>query len=197
MWKPTLVGCQGRPHSWSLGALGFFHFPSLSVSVDVGLQWQTSRHTCWHSPKQKLNICESFLSQSHEFPACFRNRNKSNTTNKGRWAILCVFIWRAIWLWRFYQCPLFKEKIAVCFLPKRMMDPFVFFQVEMGTETLSCHMDYPRPKKSRPSLECCQANWARLPNVVLHEIFCYLGQKDRINASSVCRSWRHVLYHPL
>lgn len=68
----------------------------------------------------------------------------------------------------------------------------------MGTDSLSSIIDYPQPKKSRPSVEhYTYSCWNYLPSVILHEVFLYLETADRTNASSVCRNWREALYHPM
>ncbi|XP_011494208.1 PREDICTED: F-box only protein 33 [Ceratosolen solmsi marchali] len=38
--------------------------------------------------------------------------------------------------------------------------------------------------------------WDSLPSVILLEIFSYLPQESRIQASQVCRYWRYALFHP-
>ena len=39
-------------------------------------------------------------------------------------------------------------------------------------------------------------NWMSLPNLVLIEIFSYLNRNEKIQASSVCKSWRSSLFYP-
>lgn len=41
------------------------------------------------------------------------------------------------------------------------------------------------------------ANWNILPSLALHKVFTYLTPNSRIAASSTCKHWRTVLYHPL
>lgn len=113
--KAAWWGCQGRPHSWSLG---FFH---ISVSVEICLQTQASRHTRWHSLETTKRLDHMWSVFRQNFPITVRvTRTTTITKNKHRWASLitsqlAVFIWRAIWLWRFYQCPcVFSQKIVVC-----------------------------------------------------------------------------------
>uniref|UniRef100_A0A1L8DCK6 F-box domain-containing protein n=1 Tax=Nyssomyia neivai TaxID=330878 RepID=A0A1L8DCK6_9DIPT len=38
--------------------------------------------------------------------------------------------------------------------------------------------------------------WGKLPALVLIEIYGYLEPQDRLQASSVCRYWRQLLFHP-
>lgn len=67
---------------------------------------------------------------------------------------------------------------------------------DMGNDNCGFLADWPRPKKSKKAEPECIHNWSYLPSVVLHDIYSILNQKDRINASSVCRNWRQNLYHP-
>lgn len=86
--KAKWWGCQGRVHSWSLG---FFHFslPLYSVSVDVGLRWQTSRHTCWHSSKTKTkHMWNIFILYFHTLLFVFATKvNVIKETSAGKWVI--------------------------------------------------------------------------------------------------------------
>lgn len=66
----------------------------------------------------------------------------------------------------------------------------------MGNDNCGFLADWPRAKKSKKAEPENSHNWAYLPSVVLHDVFTLLNQKDRINASSVCRNWRQNLYHP-
>ncbi|XP_066259438.1 F-box only protein 33 [Euwallacea similis] len=56
-----------------------------------------------------------------------------------------------------------------------------------------------RPKKPK---SCTDHNsngsseWALLPSVVLEQIFDLLNARDRKNASTVCRQWRKIHFHP-
>lgn len=38
--------------------------------------------------------------------------------------------------------------------------------------------------------------WSNLPSIIIVEIFSYLSLKDRLRASSVCKTWRNNLFHP-
>jgi len=40
------------------------------------------------------------------------------------------------------------------------------------------------------------ASWDKLPLIVTSEVFGYLGNKDRFNASLVCKDWSDALYTP-
>lgn len=40
-------------------------------------------------------------------------------------------------------------------------------------------------------------HWNSLPSLALHEVFTYLSPESRVAASSTCKHWRTVLYHPL
>lgn len=40
-------------------------------------------------------------------------------------------------------------------------------------------------------------NWNALPSLTLHKVFTYLSPESRVAASSTCKHWRTVLYHPL
>ncbi|KAK9729166.1 F-box-like [Popillia japonica] len=70
---------------------------------------------------------------------------------------------------------------------------------EMGNDT-GCF--WPKPKKSKISNTIESINikytpeWDTLPTIILYDIFSYLPEKDRINASSTCHMWRQSLYHP-
>lgn len=64
----------------------------------------------------------------------------------------------------------------------------------MGNDT-GCF--WPKPKKSKiSSTNEHTARWDTLPTIILHDIFLYISEKDRINASSTCHMWRQSLYHP-
>lgn len=41
------------------------------------------------------------------------------------------------------------------------------------------------------------ADWNSLPSLALHQVFLYLPPESRVAASSTCKHWRTVLYHPL
>lgn len=101
MWKPTTVG-SGVARSSSQLILGLFPFSLLlCVSVDVGLQWQTSRHTCWHCPKQKLqHMWIVFLSNFTSFPSVFPIKTKDTQQTKVGKRLYVVFFVVCIYLTR-------------------------------------------------------------------------------------------------
>ncbi|XP_025831431.1 F-box only protein 33 isoform X2 [Agrilus planipennis] len=66
----------------------------------------------------------------------------------------------------------------------------------MGNDNCGCLVGWPKAKKSKTDQVVSSGNWAQLPSVILYDVFSFLSQKDRINASSVCRNWRHVIFHP-
>lgn len=39
--------------------------------------------------------------------------------------------------------------------------------------------------------------WDNLPDVLLLHIYAYLSFSDRLSASSTCKNWREILFHPL
>lgn len=66
----------------------------------------------------------------------------------------------------------------------------------MGNDNHSCLAEWPLNNNNKPPINQELNSWANLPTIVLHDIFSLLNHDDRINASSVCRSWRQALYHP-
>ncbi|CAH0550463.1 unnamed protein product [Brassicogethes aeneus] len=70
---------------------------------------------------------------------------------------------------------------------------------DMGTDNTVNFGGCSKAKKAKPSengkdiyIPC----WDHLPAVVMHDIFDLLSKEDRKNASTVCKNWRHNIFHP-